>query len=264
MDIGLDRNPGTGPVKAASAAAYDGLAPAALAALVRTPGLVCLPDVTSTLDELHQMAAQGAPAGTAVLADRQTAGRGRQGRPWRSPAGQGIWLAYLSRPATAAIGVLSVRVGLAVIRAAEALGARPRLKWPNDVMLGERKLAGVLCEARWDGGRPAWVAIGIGINVHGPLPADLRPGAATLDEAVPAGRVELLAQLLPLLHAVPQGEELSAGERREVESRDWLRGRRLIAPLAGMVMGIDGRGALVVETEGGRRHIGSGTVQVAG
>lgn len=247
---------------AAAGVAYDGLAPEVLAARLATPGLVYLPEVTSTLDEAHRLAARGAPAGSAVLADRQTRGRGRLGRPWSSPAGQGIWLAYLVRPA-AATGVLALRVGLAVARAVEALGARPGLKWPNDVLLDDRKLAGVLCEARWARGVPAWVAVGIGINVHGPLPPDLAARAATLSEAVAADRVAVLERLLPALHGLSAAAVLDAGERDALAARDWLQGRALAAPAAGRAAGIDASGALLVETARGTVRVTGGTVELA-
>jgi BirA family biotin operon repressor/biotin-[acetyl-CoA-carboxylase] ligase len=249
-------------VPGTAGATYDGVTFPALAVRLRTPALVCLAEVTSTLDELHRLAALGAPAGTAVLADRQTRGRGRQGRAWQSPGGQGIWLAYLVRPAAAETGVLALRAGLAVARAVEALGAGPRVKWPNDVMLGDRKLAGVLCEAKWERGRPAWVALGIGINVKGPLPDGLAGLAATLDEVGPAGRVDLLARLLPALHALPTGSELGPDEREALAARDWLRGRRLLEPVPGTAAGIDAGGGLMVETDAGTERVVSGTVRL--
>jgi BirA family biotin operon repressor/biotin-[acetyl-CoA-carboxylase] ligase len=252
---------GQGP-GADSAAGYDGLTTAELAARLRTPALVCLPEVTSALDEIHRLAAEGAPAGTAVLADRQTAGRGRLGRPWHSPAGQGIWLGYLLRPAAPETGVLALRAGLAVARAAQAVGARPRLKWPNDVMLDDRKLAGVLCEAKWDRGRPTWVALGIGINVHGPLAPELAAVAATLDQAAPVGRIDLLAGLLPALHALPWGGDLTPTECAALAELDWLLGRELIEPVRGRAGGIAPSGELLVETESGTRPVVSGTVRL--
>jgi BirA family biotin operon repressor/biotin-[acetyl-CoA-carboxylase] ligase len=242
---------------------YDGLGPAALAARLRTPALVCLAETTSVLDELHRLAAQGATAGTAVLADRQTRGRGRQGRSWQSPAGRGIWLAFLVRPGPPETGLLALRVGLAVARAVEAVGAAARIKWPNDVMLGDRKLAGILCEARWESARPAWVAVGIGINVKGPLPDEIAGLAATLDETVPADRVEVLGHLVPGLQALPSGGDLSPEERAALAARDWLAGRRLIEPVSGIAAGIDPAGRLLVHTERGETPVVSGTIRLS-
>src|SRR5207245_2996029 len=98
----------------------------------------------STFSAIHDLAGDGGPAGTVVIAEEQTAGRGRDGRTWHSPAG-GVWLGMLLRPARAELGVMSVRVGRAVADAVDSLLGRleTRLKWPNDVLLGERKLAGI-------------------------------------------------------------------------------------------------------------------------
>jgi BirA family biotin operon repressor/biotin-[acetyl-CoA-carboxylase] ligase len=249
-------------VGSAPGIAYDGLAPPALAARLRTPALVYLAEVTSTLDELHRLAAEGAPGGTAVLADRQTRGRGRQGRPWHSPAGQGIWLAFLMRPGAPETGLLALRAGLAVARAIEAVGAQPRIKWPNDVMLGDRKVAGVLCEAKWERGQPAWVALGIGINVRGPLSVELAATATSIDAVMPVDRVDLLGRLLPALHALPGGGELAPEEQEALAARDWLRGRRLLEPEEGTAAGFDAGGALLVETEAGMRKVVGGTVRL--
>jgi BirA family biotin operon repressor/biotin-[acetyl-CoA-carboxylase] ligase len=141
----------------------DGVPAAELARRWGVPQCGLFRELGSTLDAVHEVAAQGAPAGTVVLAEAQTAGRGRDGRTWQSPAG-GVWLGVLLRPARAELGVMSVRVGLAVADAVDTLLGRPetRLKWPNDVLLGERKLAGILCEGRWQGATVQWLAVGVG------------------------------------------------------------------------------------------------------
>jgi BirA family biotin operon repressor/biotin-[acetyl-CoA-carboxylase] ligase len=129
-------------------------------------------------------------------------------------------------------------------------------------MLGDRKLAGLLCEARWERGRPAWVALGIGINVNGPLPEEIGAVAATLDQAVPAGRVDLLEQLLPLLHGLSGNARLEPEEREALAERDWLAGRRVVEPIAGIATGIDADGALLVATDHGTRRVTSGTIRL--
>lgn len=243
---------------------YDGLSPEEVARRTRTPRLLVLREVTSALDVLHDLAAEGAPAGTAVLADVQTRGRGRQGRSWHSPAGQGIWLTYLVRPpGPLESGVLALRVGLAVAATLERLGAAPRVKWPNDVLLDGRKVAGVLCEARSTPGAGGWVALGIGMNVHGPLPAEVVPGAIVLDEAVPVTRIAVLEHLLPLLRELALSPRLDEAERRVYAALDWLSGRRLNAPAVGIARGIDADGALLVETPAGARRVVAGSVELA-
>lgn len=130
----------------------------------------------STMDAAHRLAEQGAPHGTAVAAREQTAGRGRRGRAWDSARG-GLWLSVIGRPAVATgMEHLSLRVGLALAEALEReAGGRFRIaiKRPNDLLVAGRKLAGILCEARWEGPVPAWVVVGLGLNVANPLPPDL-------------------------------------------------------------------------------------------
>ena len=116
--------------------------------------------VGSTLDVAHALAPTAA-SGTLVIADEQTAGRGRHGRRWASEPGAGVWLTLIERPSDArALDVLSLRCGL---NAAESLddlaGAPVRVKWPNDLYVGACKLAGILIETRWRGTAPEWVAI---------------------------------------------------------------------------------------------------------
>ena len=112
------------------------------------PAIVRLARTASTMDALHELAQAGAPAGTAVVAEAQVAGRGSRGRGWSSPPG-GLWLSVLARPRTAGLELLSLRAGLAVAELLDRLGvgARARLKWPNDLMLDGRKAGGILCDA---------------------------------------------------------------------------------------------------------------------
>src|SRR5262245_17469457 len=136
------------------------------------------------MDRLHELAEQGAPAGTALLAEEQTAGRGSRGRAWHSSPG-GLWLSVLYRlPSPGGVELLSLRLGLLVAAALE--GTAPELpvmlKWPNDLILRDRKLGGILCEARWQGESLAWVAAGLGLNVTNSIPDELRHTATALGE----------------------------------------------------------------------------------
>ena len=213
------------------------------------PSVVVLERVASTMDVGHGLAAKGAPAGTLVLADAQSAGRGRQGRAWSSEPGAGIWLTLVERPNdAAALDVLSIRAGLSLAPALDAFAPAPvRLKWPNDLYSGGRKLGGILIEARWRGERVDWVAIGAGINLRVPLNESrataLRSGVSRLDV--------LGAMLPPLRAAAARTGSLALDERAAFAARDLAAGRRCVEPVAGRVMGIDERGALLVETATG-------------
>jgi BirA family biotin operon repressor/biotin-[acetyl-CoA-carboxylase] ligase len=215
------------------------------------------------MDITHELAREGAPAGTVVLADEQVAGRGRQGRVWHSPRGGGIWLGYLVRPVRATeSGVLSLRVGLAIADALASLDVTARLKWPNDVVVEDRKLAGVLCEARWAADKLNWIAVGVGINVRGPVPEELSSQAIALSEVDPSiTRLHVLEALVPRLHELGTEPALSETEREAFQRVDWLAGRRLREPVKGVASGVDSQGALLVETgRGVQRVMGGGIV----
>jgi BirA family biotin operon repressor/biotin-[acetyl-CoA-carboxylase] ligase len=170
---------------------YDGLQAAELKARLGLPRVDVYDSISSTMDAAHAAAEAGAPAGTLIIADRQTAGRGRAGRRWASSAGAGLYLTLIERPTDPkALDVLSLRLGirLAPVLDGFADGQRVEIKWPNDLYIGTGKLAGILSEARWQDERPSWVAIGLGINVIAPPEV---PGAVGLREGV--HRAELLA-----------------------------------------------------------------------
>jgi BirA family biotin operon repressor/biotin-[acetyl-CoA-carboxylase] ligase len=201
-------------------------------------------EVTSTLDVAHQLAGEGAESGTIVVANSQTAGRGRMGRTWRSAPGAGLWLTLIERPRDAtALDVLSLRAGLALAPALDAFAGAPvGLKWPNDLYLRDAKLGGILIEARWRDGRPEWVAIGVGINLRAPADESraigLTPGVT---------RDALLAAIAsPLRAAAAALGPLSADEWSAFAARDIAIGRRCIEPAIGTVAGIDASGALLV------------------
>lgn len=227
-----------------TAGRYDGVSPEALADRVGVPHVALFTSVGSTMDEAHALASSGALAGTLVLADEQTTGRGRSGKRWSSPH-RGIWLTLIERPHDpASVEVLSLRVGLAAAEALDAFTSEPiRLKWPNDLYVDRGKLAGVLVEARWRGERLDWVAIGLGVNVE--PPADY-PDAARLEPG--ASRIDALEALIPALrNAAAAHGPLSAAEVDEYDARDLARSRRCVEPVRGIVRGIAPTGELVVE-----------------
>lgn len=214
----------------------------------------------STNDRLRTLAGNGAPPYTVVVAEEQTAGKGRGGSSWVSPAGMGIWMSVLipgegsGRPP-----LTPLLVGVAVIRAIHdrRFPARAGLKWPNDVEVEGRKVCGILCEGVATGATVA----GIGINVTGDrdcFPPELRDRATTLEAAAgksPPSRVELIGAILrnlrPLTDPVPA--ELDGEIRTELERLDVLRGRRIRTStgIVGRGVGIDPFGALLVAPDSG-------------
>ena len=232
-----------------------------LRALLDLPRVLLFDEVGSTLDVAHELGEQGTPAGTLVLADAQSAGRGRMGRSWQSAPGSGIWLTLVERPASdEALGVLALRLALALAPALDALSTeRVQLKWPNDVFVGDRKLAGILVEARWRGARLDWVAIGVGINVN--PPAELDVGAL----APGADRLDVLAAIVPALRAAASKKgPLTDAELQQFRARDLALGKRCTAPITGEVAGVRSDGALLVAGLNGIEAIHAGSLVLAG
>ncbi|MEJ7810946.1 MAG: biotin--[acetyl-CoA-carboxylase] ligase [Gemmatimonadaceae bacterium] len=243
--------------------AYDGQSAEELRLALQLPRLELRPTVTSTMDIAHALAAAGAPAGTLVLADAQTAGRGRGGKGWESAAGRGIWLTLIERPcARSTLEVLSIRAGIAAAAALQPLSDAPiGLKWPNDLYVRTGKLAGILVETHWRGATPEWVALGIGVNVRLP---DTVGAAGSLRAAVT--RVDALVVLIPALRsaAAATDECLTDRELAEYTSRDFVRGHWAEAPVAGQIRGVDRRGALIVATSAGEIPVRAGSLVLAG
>jgi BirA family biotin operon repressor/biotin-[acetyl-CoA-carboxylase] ligase len=214
---------------------------------------VHVPAVASTMDLAHELAAGGAPSGTVVVADVQTAGRGRSGKAWQSRAGEGLWCTVLERvPSVAALDVLSLRVGLAVLECAQPMcNHRLGLKWPNDVVVRDdmergvlRKLAGVLIEARWRDAQVEWVAIGIGLNLRDA--PDSRSASTSFSRAAlrdDVHRVELLEALIPAVRSAAQCDGWN-----EVDA---MVGRQCVSPGEGVVIGVESDGALSVRAHDG-------------
>lgn len=197
----------------------------------------------STNTRARELAIAGAPNGMLVTAGRQVAGRGRQGRTWSAPAGQALLCSLVIRPPGE---LLSLTAGVAV---AEVVGEGARLKWPNDVLLAQRKVAGILVE-----GRPQeqWAVLGIGVNVAvdlDDLPEDLRDTAGTL--GLTAADVEpTLDRLLRSLEGWLGRPPTEIAE--EFGRRDALRGELVSwGGGHGRVDGIDEHGHLLVATGDG-------------
>jgi BirA family biotin operon repressor/biotin-[acetyl-CoA-carboxylase] ligase len=164
----------------------------------------------STNDEAAAWARQGAPEGAVVIADEQSAGRGRLGRAWRSAPGEGLYLSLVLRPPLppASAPPLTLAVGLGLLDAARALGVPAHLKWPNDLLADEpdgrrRKLAGVLTEMATQGMRLEHVVVGIGLNLATErFPPELEPIATSLHRVLGAAppRDEVAVCVLDAIH----------------------------------------------------------------
>jgi BirA family biotin operon repressor/biotin-[acetyl-CoA-carboxylase] ligase len=159
--------------------------------------------IDSTNRALVEVAQSGAPEGTVFGADHQTAGRGRMGRSWTAPPGSSLLVSVLLRPDLPAdrLHLVTAVVALAIADGClEAAGFRPDLKWPNDLLVGDRKLAGVLAEADVGPAGVAWVVVGFGLNVNwpSPLPEDLAPIAVAANELAggDVDRCDLLVAIL--------------------------------------------------------------------
>jgi BirA family biotin operon repressor/biotin-[acetyl-CoA-carboxylase] ligase len=244
----------------------DGRPAAALARRWGVPRCLLFSRIDSTLDAAHRAASEDAPHGTVVLALEQTAGRGRNGRTWHSPPG-GVWLAMVLRPPAAPPGVVAIRAGLVVADVVDELLHRPlaRVKWPNDVLLEERKLAGVLAEGRWQGDALQWLALGVGINVENEVPAAVRGSAIALTEVAPQLHpLAVLDRLVPpLVRLSVHAERLSEAECTAFTARDWLSGRALRHPVRGVARGLRPDGALLVEDAGAVTPVREGHVELA-
>jgi BirA family biotin operon repressor/biotin-[acetyl-CoA-carboxylase] ligase len=236
-------------------------------------------DISSTNDVAAALADADAGEGTLVMADAQSAGRGRLGRRWASPPGSGIYATVVLRPGTPAVPLLTLGAGLAIAEGIEAATALPaRVKWPNDVLIdgsGDgvgRKVAGILAEGGTSRLGAAWVVLGFGINV---LPAAYPPEIAAratsleAESGRPIDRGLVLAECLARLSAryadlrERRGGAVAAAWRVRAASTmgrtvQWEAGG---VPQRGTARDIDGDGALLVATPSGITRIISGEVR---
>lgn len=237
------------------------------------------PSVGSTNDILKELARQGAPQGTALVAGHQSAGHGRRGRSFSSPSDMGVYLSILLRPycAPAALMHLTCAVGTAMCDAVEAAaGFRPGIKWTNDLVCGKRKLGGILTELIIDRGIVEGCVIGIGINCSQQaedFPPELRDMAASLAMITgsPVSRAGLAAAMLDALHRM--NETLIDGKEQTLSRyrRDCITLGQEVSLVQGdevrhgYALGIDSSGALLVRLPTGRvEAVNSGEVSVRG
>ncbi len=232
----------------------------------------------STNAEALAAATAGEPEGSVFLAEEQTSGRGRGGHGWHSEKSAGIYLSVLLRPAMspAEVLMLTLASGLAARTAVKHVtGVDADLRWPNDLLLGERKFCGILAEMHAEATRVRHVVVGIGLNVnHESLPADLKASATSLRIATGRSwsRVELTAALLKAVdreyRALTGADAAAAREsvlRRFVDASSYARGKAVRVEenggFEGITDGLDAHGFLKVRTEQGWRTVLSGGVR---
>ena len=230
--------------------------------------------IDSTNNRAKALAAAGAPHGTAVIADAQTGGRGRQGRSFFSPEHSGVYLTVILRPDCTAeqAGMLTSLAAVAAARAVEAVsGADVKIKWVNDLYLNGKKICGILSEAGFnpETGRPDWAVVGIGINAgRMAFPPELREIATSVGNETGAepDRNRLIAEILNELEKL-QGSLETGTFLQESRRRSNVIGRTVTVVqgekrYAARALDIDGRGRLVIETEEGRSLLNSGEVSL--
>jgi len=233
-----------------------------------------LREVDSTNRFLLEFDGIGASGVHVCMAETQSAGRGRRGRPWISPMGTNLYLSILrvhARPSN--VQGLSLVAGIAVARALQSLGVRGiALKWPNDIQIGGEKLGGVLIEMSGTATGPWRVVTGIGINVA--MPADIgdaidQPWTDLASHGAPASRNQLAARVLSevIMAEAQFGAAGFEAFRRDWDGLDVLRNRRVAVQEAsrtrqGTARGVDADGALMVEIDGQRERIVSADISL--
>lgn len=237
-----------------------------------------LQETESTNRDLDAAAQAGAPEGVLVMADTQTAGRGRLSHAWFSPAGANLYFSLLLRPDVelAAVQSLPLVIGLAVAEAimACAPAVQPRIKWPNDVLVNGKKICGILCELQTKLDRPDYVVAGIGVNVNlaaDDFPEDLKAGATSIliENGAPLKREQLLAAILNRLEPLYDNWRAFGFKPllQSIQALDALRGLSIRLdlsgePLEGIAAGIQTDGALLLQTPKGLVPVYSGEAHI--
>ncbi len=226
----------------------------------------------STMDVVSAAAESGAAAGFTAIADQQTAGRGRRGHLWSSPPGAGLYFSYLHRPRRG-VELVTLAAGVAVREAVRrSCGLEAQLKWPNDLLVGSRKLAGLLAEGARIGTPGAAITIGVGLNLQpAAYPPDVEARATCLarEASEPVDRGVVLAAIIEQLHDTLARLDAGGGS-------DILQAWRAASPLSvgtfvewsdaasthsGLTAGLDESGALLIETANGLERVIAGELR---
>jgi len=255
------------PAPGASLAHWEGEPVRIWEELWGVPAFEAWSTIGSTNARARQLAADGAPPWTVVTAEEQTAGRGREGRTWRSEPDRGLWFSLLAPELRSALALVPLRAGAAVVGVLRSLGGDPAvgLKWPNDLWWQDRKIGGILCERD-----AAGTVIGIGLNLRDPEVGDFSPRPAGLEEVV-AGRIArapLLGSLVASIrtHLERGGPRLDEGELVRLHRYDCLKDRavRCEPGPGGIARGVGPDGGLRIETGTGVRTLHAGRVRPIG
>jgi BirA family transcriptional regulator, biotin operon repressor / biotin---[acetyl-CoA-carboxylase] ligase len=231
-------------------------------------------EIGSTNDRARQLAEEGAGHGDLVIAEAQTGGRGRRGRSWSSPPGRNAYFSVILRPdlPPARAPELTLLASVALCDALRLAGVPALIKWPNDLLVGGRKIAGILTELGMERGVVQWVVVGIGVNVNAveaDFPEELRELATSvrLARGVPAPRALLVAACLTALEEWldRHAEEGFEPVRRAWRERSDTLGREVVVrteagELVGTAEDVDADGALLLRVSGRVTRILSGDV----
>src|SRR5262245_21387386 len=247
--------------------------------------LIVRAEVESTNDVAWEAFAQGLPDGTTVVADAQTRGRGRAGRSWQTEPGRGLALSLVmhagcmpARGPGASRGAIPLAAGLALARGLERIGARAELKWPNDLQIAGRKVAGILCESRRGGASgPASgeaIVIGVGVNVgeeRSDFAGALADSATSLAiEGARATREAVAAEFLnafePLWAELEEGDPAAVLAAWSERATVWGRAVGVRSPageVTGVAKALDSGGGLVIERDGETVAVVAGDLELA-
>ena len=226
-------------------------------------------EVVSTQLLAHEAAAKGAPEGTLVLAELQTGGKGRLGRQWHSPRGSGIWMSLIVRPQIPLPKTpqMTLLTAVAIARTIqEETGLQVRIKWPNDLFIGDKKVCGILTELHAEADQVHYLVIGIGINVNNeaadfPEPLAQIATSLRIESGTKVDRLQLLQRFCANFEET-YDRYLQRGfqpVKEEWESLSYTIGRwvsvqTISQSLEGRAVGLDDEGVLLLEDEAGNRH----------
>ena len=236
-------------------------------------------ETDSTNIQCGKLAKEGWPEGTLIIAESQSAGKGRRGRTWVSPAGTGIWMSLLLRPEIPAdkASMLTLVAALAVEKGIQkGAGLQSWIKWPNDLVINEKKICGILTEMRSKGSQPEYVVVGIGINANmTEFPEEIRDTATSLylEKGEQTDRIRIISEIMAAFEEYYQRflENLDLGQlKEEYDSRLINLGRQVTVldpagAYTGICRGIGAEGELIVELPDGKlQAVVSGEVSVRG